>query len=202
MSILGLFLRCLALWGWVFGLALFVGLLYWGERTTLSSLSKRLEDLLAPALKEQGLEIVRVLFTRGSKSVLQVMIDRLDAHPVTVDTCAAASREISVLLDVEDPIETSYSLEVTSPGIERPLVKPEHFKRFEGRLVQVQTFAPFEGKRKMKGILLSSDREGFTLEEAADQEAGQDAGQETERALTFSYEEVAKVCLVPEQEVL
>tara|TARA_A100000171_G_C2082878_1_gene120584 strand:- start:221 stop:631 length:411 start_codon:yes stop_codon:yes gene_type:complete len=135
---------------------------------------------------------VRLLFSRGKKGTLQVMIERLDNETVTMEDCVTASREISVLLDVEDPIETSYSLEVTSPGLDRPLVKPEHFKRFEGSLVQVQTFAPFEGKKKFRGILADSDQSGFTLEESIN---------ETEtRGLTFSYEEASKVSLVPDYE--
>lgn len=154
----------------------------------MGSLSRRLEDLITPALEEKGLGLVRVLFSRGKKGVLQIMVERLDDGIVTMEDCVTASREISVLLDVEDPIDGSYNLEVTSPGLDRPLVKPEHFTRFGGALVNVQTFAPFEGQKKFKGLLLSSDEESFTIEE--------DKGEE-KRGLTFSYEEVSKVSLVP-----
>ena len=158
----------------------------------MSSLPQRLEEMLLPVLKEQGLGIVRIIFTRGKKGTLQVMIERLDNEIVKMEDCVTASREISVLLDVEDPIDTAYSLEVTSPGLDRPLVKPEHFKRFEGELIQVQTFAPFEGRKKFKGILLVSNQEGFTLEEMI--------SNEERRVLDFSYEEASKVALVPEYE--
>lgn len=159
----------------------------------MGSLSQRLETLIEPVLTENGLGLVRILYSRGKKGTLQIMIERLDDQAVTMDDCVTASRELSVLLDVEDPIEGSYHLEVTSPGLDRPLVKPEHFERFQGVLVAVQTFAPFEGQKKFKGLLVSSDLESFTIEE----DRGKDRGK---RGLTFSYEEVSKVCLVPDYE--
>ena len=85
--------------------------------------ARRILDLVEPALMPLGLEVVRVLLTGAKHPVLQIMLDRSDGRPIDVDDCAEASRLISVLLDAEDPIPGSYDLEVSSPGIDRPLTR-------------------------------------------------------------------------------
>ena len=114
-----------------------------------------LEDLLMPVVEKLGYELVRVL-TRGAKNpTLQVMIDRLDGKDVNVDDCAKVSRALSDVLDEKDPIENQYSLEVSSPGIDRPLTKPEHFSRFVGYEAKVEMSVPVENRKRFKGKILA-----------------------------------------------
>ncbi len=82
----------------------------------------QVEQLLTPVLNHMGFEIVRIQLTGSKRPCLQVMIERQDLTPLTMENCVQASREISAVMDVEDPIESAYRLEVTSPGLDRPLV--------------------------------------------------------------------------------
>lgn len=115
-------------------------------------------ELAEEVARPLGLEIVDVEFRRESGGrVLRVFIDKPGG--VTLDDCEALSEELSRRLDEVDPIEESYSLEVSSPGIERPLKKPQDFERFAGRLVHVRTFGPIDGRRNFRGELLGLDGE-------------------------------------------
>lgn len=118
-----------------------------------------------------GYEVVRVLFTGGRKPTLQVMTERSDGKDVTLDDCAEISRTISALLDVEDPIQGPYQLEVSSPGIDRPLTRRKDFSRFAGQLAKVEMTEALDGRRKFQGRLLGIegdtirlDQDGETLE--------------------------------------
>ena len=86
-----------------------------------------------------GFEIVRVLVSGKTRPVLQMIIDRLDGENISVDDCVEVSRTLSAILDVEDPIQGAYMLEVSSPGPERPLTKLVHFQRFVGHIVRLET---------------------------------------------------------------
>ncbi|MEE9139969.1 MAG: ribosome maturation factor RimP [Alphaproteobacteria bacterium] len=114
----------------------------------------RIERVIAPAIEAMGYGIVRVQITGGARSVLQVMAEREDGAPVTLDDCATISRTISALLDVEDPIPGAYSLEVSSPGIDRPLVKRGDFARFAGFEAKIETRRPIDGRKRFRGKLL------------------------------------------------
>lgn len=104
-----------------------------------------------------GYELVRVMNTGGRRPTLQVMAERLDRTGMTVDHCAEISRAVSAILDVEDPIASAYELEVSSPGIDRPLTKPADFERFAGFVARVETDRLIEGQKKFKGQLLGID---------------------------------------------
>ncbi len=117
---------------------------------------RRIEALIEPALAAQGYELVRVRLTGNVRRTLQVMIERSDARPMAVDDCAAASAALSALLDVEDPIEESYLLEVSSPGIDRPLVRARDFERYAGFDARVHTHQPINGRRRFRGRLLGA----------------------------------------------
>jgi len=118
------------------------------------NLETRIEQLIEPALNDLGYGIVRVLIIRTKRVQLQVMIEKLDGQPITIDDCVEATRTISPILDVDDPINSSYNLEVTSPGLDRPLVKEEDFSRFSGERVFIKTFnAVHENQKKFHGIL-------------------------------------------------
>lgn len=114
-----------------------------------------LEDLLMPVVEKLGYELVRVLTIGAKNPTLQVMIDRLDGKDVNVDDCAKVSRTLSDVLDEKDPIENQYSLEVSSPGIDRPLTKPEHFFRFVGYEAKVEMSVPVENRKRFKGKILA-----------------------------------------------
>ena len=112
------------------------------------------ERLIAPSLNAAGYEIVRVAFVGGPNGALQIMIERSDRRPLSVDDCVDVSRTVSALLDVEDSIAGPYTLEVSSPGIDRPLTRPEDFTRFAGFEAKLETRAPIDGRKRFRGRLL------------------------------------------------
>lgn len=124
----------------------------------MSSLVQRIEEYLKPSLKELGYLIVRVaLFGQGKNKTLQIMLEKNNGASVNIDDCEIASKEISVLLDVLDPINGYYNLEVSSTGIDRPLVKKEDYIRFLGNNVLLKTYASKYNQRVFKGILEFAD---------------------------------------------
>ena len=102
------------------------------ERSRLLVDTNRIARTIEPSLAAMGYRLVRVVITSGRRATLQVMAERVDDRPMTVDDCAEISRSVSALLDVADPIADAYMLEVSSPGIDRPLVRPEDYDRFRG----------------------------------------------------------------------
>jgi len=109
--------------------------------------------MLAPAIEALGFELVGTEVVRGGgQAVFRVYIDRPEG--ITVDDCAAVSRQVSAILDVEDPIPGQYVLEVSSPGLDRPLMRAQDFERFAGSLATVRTAQPVGGRRNFKGVLL------------------------------------------------
>ncbi|MCR9257893.1 MAG: ribosome maturation factor RimP [Alphaproteobacteria bacterium] len=115
-----------------------------------------LEELLTPPLQAMGYEVVRILLTGGRNPTLQIMADRLDGKPMTVDDCTAISRDVSAILDVEDPIEGAYVLEVSSPGIDRPLTKLVDFERFKGFEARVELKLLTDGRRRFKARIVGT----------------------------------------------
>ena len=127
-----------------------------------SPLEHKLTTLLSPSLEGMGYRIVRIrLFDNQSRRTLQIMADRLDGRNITVDDCAKISYQVSALLDVEDPIAGAYHLEVSSPGIDRPLVCREDFEAYTGHEAKLETVLPIEGRRRFRGTLQAM--EGDTL---------------------------------------
>ena len=124
------------------------------------SLADRLIALVAPALEAMGYSLVRLQLSSSRRPTLQIMAERGDGQPMAIDDCTAISRSLSALLDAEDPIPDAYDLEVTSPGLDRPLVRPEDFDRFAGNLAQIETRRPLEGRKRFKGRLLGRDGDG------------------------------------------
>ena len=150
-------------------------------------LTDTIAGLIEPTLTAMGYELVRVMNTGGRRPTLQVMAERLDRTGMTVDHCAEISRAVSAILDVEDPIGGAYELEVSSPGIDRPLVKPADFERFAGFVARVETDRLIEGQKKFKGQLLGMDEKAVRL-----------ALPEGERDIPFEAIRKAKLVLTDE----
>ena len=112
-----------------------------------------IEAMIAPSLESMGYDIVRVLFTGGGSPTLQVMAERRDGAGMTAENCAEMSRAISALLDVEDPITEAYSLEVSSPGIDRPLVHLDDYRRFSGFEAKIELQQLVDGRKRVRGTL-------------------------------------------------
>ncbi len=127
------------------------------------TLRERLIALIEPLLARLGYELVELGFSAGrAHSVVRLFIDR--PAGVTIDDCTQVSREVSALLDVEDPIPSAYTLEVSSPGFDRVLRTPAHFDRFLGSRVFVELKEPRNGRRRYTGKLLTVDGAGIALE--------------------------------------
>jgi ribosome maturation factor RimP len=124
----------------------------------------RIETLIAPSLEAMGYRLVRVAVTGGRRAqVLQVMAERMDERPMGVDDCTEVTHTVSALLDVADPIEHTYLLEVSSPGIDRPLVRREDYERFQGHEAKLELTAPIEGRRRFRGKLLGVEADRVRL---------------------------------------
>jgi len=113
--------------------------------------------LISPVLDDMGYEIVRVQLQGGNRPVLQIMADRADGASMTVDDCADISRSVSAILDVEDPIPSAYHLEVSSPGIDRPLTRLKDFDRFAGFDAKIELAHAVNGRRKFSGRLIGTE---------------------------------------------
>ena len=122
------------------------------------------ERLIAPVLAAMGYELVRLVISGRHAPTLQVMAERQDGGPMSVEACAEISRALSALFDVEDPIAGSYTLEISSPGLDRPLVKPADFDRFAGRTAKIETRFAKEGRRRFQGRLDGVREGGVVLE--------------------------------------
>ena len=114
----------------------------------------RIEALIAPSLEAMGYKLVRVAFMGGRDAVLQVMAERADLKPMSMNDCSEITHAVSALLDVADPIAHSYVLEVTSPGIDRPLVRAADYERFRGFEAKVELARPVDGRRRFRGRIL------------------------------------------------
>jgi len=119
-----------------------------------SNTEQQIYDTIASTMKILGFDIVRLRLLQGAGKVLEILIERLDEERVSIEDCKIASVNISALLDVEDIIEQHYNLEVSSAGVERPLVKIEDFKRFAGRMAQIKTHKTVGESKKFEGQLL------------------------------------------------
>ncbi|HIJ38276.1 MAG TPA: ribosome maturation factor RimP [Rhodospirillaceae bacterium] len=117
-------------------------------------LAERIAALVAPSLEALGYDLVRVLLQGRQNLTLQIMAERRDLAPMTVDDCAGISRALSALLDVEDPIASGYTLEVSSPGIDRPLTRPGDYERFAGFDAKLETGRPLDGRKRFRGKVL------------------------------------------------
>jgi ribosome maturation factor RimP len=172
-------LRILKLLGWAFG-PFFV----FQRWNMIRQAPAKVIALLQPVIEGLGYEFVGSEYlAQGKHSVLRVYIDKPEVG-VNVDDCATVSRQVSGVLDVEDPISGKYVLEVSSPGMDRPLFTLEHFERFSGQEVNLLLSAPVNGRRKLKGVLSGCEEGVIKIEFEGE-------------VLDVAFENIEKARLVP-----
>ncbi|MBA44170.1 MAG: hypothetical protein CMF62_09250 [Magnetococcales bacterium] len=164
----------------------------------LSPTEQKIWDIAEGVAESADLRLVRVRLSGGDYPVLQIMLEPMDCTPtnrtsITVKECTAFSREMSAILDVEDPIASNYNLEVSSTGLERPLVTKEDFELYTPHRIKLQTRTSIGGQRKFSGILqgLDAENEEILLEV-----------EKTEEMVRLPYSEVAKAELAYSKEEL
>ncbi len=146
------------------------------------STEKKLEAMLKPAVEEMGYEIADLEFVKeGPNWYLRVFVDKDGG--VTIDDCELISKELEKILDENDPIEQAYFLEISSPGIDRPLKKREDFIKFNGENIDIKLYKPFEGSKEYTGRLAGYDDDGNVTVEIGDEK------------LTFAKKDIASVRL-------
>jgi len=117
-----------------------------------AAIDRRMAEIITPVIEDLGYELVRVRLMSGKESILQIMADKPEGG-IEVDDCAVISTAVSATLDVEDPILDTYTLEVSSPGIDRPLTRLKDFDMFEGYEAKIETDELIDGRRRFKGML-------------------------------------------------
>lgn len=156
----------------------------WAGPMMTTPLRERLIALIEPLLGQLGCELVDLEYAPGrTHALVRVFIDRPEG--VGLEDCEQVSQEVSALLDVEDPVPTAYSLEVSSPGLDRVLRTPAHFARFIGQRVKIELLEPREGRRRYTGTLVTTDDAGVQLEVDG-------------KVVRLAYVEIGRARLVPE----
>lgn len=121
-----------------------------------------IHDLLEPSASALGYDLVAVEMAGSDNAILRVFIDAPEG--IDIEDCAKASRQFSTVLDIEDPIANKYTLEVSSPGLDRPLVTVEHFKKIVGEKIKVRLLSPQLGRRRFKGVVQSVEDNIVTID--------------------------------------
>lgn len=134
-----------------------------------TAIDRRLAEIITPTIEGLGYELVRIRLMSGKTKILQIMADLPDGG-INVDDCAKISTAVSAVLDVEDPIEDNYSLEVSSPGIDRPLTRLKDFDMWNGYEARLETTELIDGRRRFKGFIAGTEGEEvlITIEEGGE----------------------------------
>lgn len=156
-----------------------------------TAIDQRLAGMVAPLIESLGFELVRLRLMSGKSQTLQIMAERPEGG-IEVDDCAAISTAVSALLDVEDPIEGEYSLEVSSPGIDRPLTRLKDFEAWADYEARLETSELIEGRRRFKGILRGTEDDEVLIEIAGAN------GEDLTIGLKFEWLTEAKLILTDE----
>ena len=123
----------------------------------------KLNDLIKPAIEKMGYELTDIeVKTQGREQLISIFIDNLTG--INIEDCETVSRQISLLLDVENPISGKYTLEVSSPGLDRKLTKLNHFKRFIGNELRIKLLRSLDGRRNFRGKLLAANKESIKVQ--------------------------------------
>ena len=128
-----------------------------------TSMDRRLAEIITPVLEDMGFELVRVRLMGGKTATLQIMAER-PGGGIEVDDCAEISNAVSAVLDVEDPIEDAYALEVSSPGIDRPLTRLKDFDTWESYVAKLETDELIDGRKRFKGVLQGTEGDEVLVE--------------------------------------
>ncbi|MCT8158535.1 ribosome maturation factor RimP [Pseudoruegeria sp. SHC-113] len=155
-----------------------------------AAIDRRLAEIVQPVIEDLGYELVRIRLMSGKTSTLQIMAERPEGG-IEVDDCAKISTAVSAILDVEDPIADNYTLEVSSPGIDRPLTRLKDFDTFEGYEAKIETSELIDGRKRFKGILKGTE-DGEVLIEIDNN------GEDVIIGLTFEWLSDAKLVLTDE----
>ncbi|WP_429931469.1 ribosome maturation factor RimP [Agrobacterium vitis] len=156
---------------------------------TETGLDRRIADIIEPVIVELGFKLVRVRILNQNGMTLQVMAERKDGT-MTVEDCEELSMAISPVLDVEDPVDKEYHLEVSSPGIDRPMVRASDFTRWQGNLLKCETSILIDNRKRFRGKIADVTQDGFVLER--DQVAN---GEEPRLTIPFTALAEAKLIL-------
>ncbi|WP_368345148.1 ribosome maturation factor RimP [Pelagovum sp. HNIBRBA483] len=128
-----------------------------------AAIDQRIAEIIAPVIEDMGYELVRVRLMSGKEQTLQIMAQKPDGT-IEVDECAEISTAVSAVLDVEDPILEAYTLEVSSPGIDRPLTRLKDFDQWNGYVAKIETTELIDGRRRFKGALAGTEGEEVLIE--------------------------------------
>lgn len=128
-----------------------------------TGIDRRVADIIEPTIVQLGFQLVRVRLSAQNGATLQIMAERPDGT-MTVEDCEELSKAISPVLDVDDPIDKAYHLEMSSPGIDRPMVRISDFTRWHGHLLKCETSILVDNRKRFKGTIAGVEDEGFTLE--------------------------------------
>ncbi len=128
-----------------------------GDEPNHSGLEAKIAGMITPQLSHLGYELVRVAVLGRERPTVQVMADRADGSLINVEDCERITRAISAVLDVEDPLPSAWTLEVSSAGIDRPLTRVKDWNRFAGHQARVEMLMPVDGRRRFTGIVLGAD---------------------------------------------
>jgi ribosome maturation factor RimP len=151
-------------------------------------LTDRIADMISPSLEAMGYDVVRLRYTGGGRPTLQIMAERISDGQMGIDDCEEVSRAVSAIMDVEDPIAEAFSLEVSSPGVDRPLTRQKDFERYTGHDVRVELDIPLDGRKRFKGVLTGFEN-GDVLMHAAGMK-------EEEADIRFPLSEIGEAKLV------
>jgi ribosome maturation factor RimP len=127
------------------------------DRPRHTGIEAKLAAIVTPTLADMGYELVRVAVSGKDRPTVQIMADRADGAQITVEDCEAISRALGAVIDVEDPLPGAWNLEVSSPGIDRPLTRVKDWNRFAGHLARAELIAPMDGRKRFSGIVLGAD---------------------------------------------
>ena len=162
----------------------------------LTPLEKKLSNIISPIIEDMGFSLVLVKsFGKDGDHTVQITAEDPKTGKLGIDDCAKISRSISTVFDVEDPIDTAYKLEVTSPGIDRFLTRPQDFVRYKGFEVKVEIDMPMEnGQKRFRGFIKDSNEENLTLDtDTGDQEISLSSITKSKLVLTDNLIEATKV---------
>ena len=155
-----------------------------------TAIDRRLADIVGPVIEGLGFELVRIRLMGGKTRILQIMADRPDGG-IGVDECGDISTAVSAVMDVEDPLEDNYILEVSSPGIDRPLTRLKDFEMWKGWEARIETTELIDGRRRFKGDLVGVENDEVLIEI-------EDQGQMVTIGLQFDWLSDAKLILTDE----